>query len=77
MKWLVAHASQEGDTVCDPFCGSGTTAVACASLSRRFIGIEIEPRYFDTACRRIEQAYRQPRLFFDPAPRPEQMGLLA
>ncbi len=43
--------------------GSGTTGVACVKLGRKFIGIEIEPKYFDIACRRIEQAYKQPRLF--------------
>ena len=46
-------------TVLDPFMGSGTTGVACAQLGRKFIGIEIEPKYFDIACRRIEDAYRQ------------------
>lgn len=46
-------------TVLDPFMGSGTTGVACAQLGRKFIGIEIEPKYFDIACRRIENAYRQ------------------
>lgn len=47
-------------TVCDPFMGSGTTGVACARDGRQFIGIEREPKYFDIACRRIEEAYRQP-----------------
>ena len=49
----------------DPFMGSGTTGVACANLGRKFIGIEIEPKYFDIACKRIERVYRQPRLFDD------------
>lgn len=49
--------------VLDPFMGSGTTGVACANLGRPFIGIEIEPRYFDIACRRIDAASRQHRLF--------------
>lgn len=58
-----------GETILDPFMGSGTTGVACARLGRRFIGIEIEPRYFDIACRRIEQAQRQRDLFVHvPAP---------
>jgi site-specific DNA-methyltransferase (adenine-specific) len=52
--------------VCDPFMGSGTTGVACARLGRRFIGIEIEPKYFDIACRRIEEAQRQADLFHKP-----------
>jgi len=55
--------------VLDPFMGSGTTGVACAQLGRKFIGIEIEPKYFDIACRRIEQAYAQGKLFSEP-PRP-------
>lgn len=49
--------------VFDPFMGSGTTGVACANLGRKFIGIEIERKYFDIACERIEAAYAQGRLF--------------
>jgi DNA modification methylase len=45
--------------ICDPFMGSGTTGIACMNLGRRFIGIEIDPRYFEIACRRIEQAQKQ------------------
>ena len=52
-----------GNTILDPFMGSGTTGVACANLGRKFIGIEIEPKYFDIACSRIDAAYRQGRLF--------------
>lgn len=63
-------------TILDPFMGSGTTGVACAKLGRKFIGIEIEPKYFDIACKRIDEAYRQPRLFKDEAPRPKQEALL-
>lgn len=58
--------------VFDPFMGSGTTGVACVLHDRAFIGIEREPAYFDIACRRIEEAYRQPRLFNEPAPKPVQ-----
>lgn len=47
----------------DPFMGSGTTGVACANLGRKFIGIEIERKYFDIACERIEATYAQGRLF--------------
>jgi site-specific DNA-methyltransferase (adenine-specific)/modification methylase len=50
-------------TVLDPFMGSGTTGVACMNLGRKFIGIEIEPKYFDIACERIENAQRQQRMF--------------
>ena len=81
-KWLplMQHLVQSlvaPDAVClDPFMGSGTTGVACAQLGRKFIGIEIDRRYFDIACKRIEQAYAQGRLF-EPqaAPQPEQLGM--
>ena len=52
-----------GDSILDPFMGSGTTGVACANLGRKFIGIEIERRYFDIACERIAAAQSQGRLF--------------
>ena len=55
-----------GDLVCDPFMGSGTTGVACAKQGRRFIGIEIDERYFEIACRRIEDAQRQADMFIAP-----------
>jgi len=63
-------------TILDPFMGSGTTGVACVKLDRAFIGIEREPSYFDIACRRIEEAYRQPRLFTEPPQKPEQLSML-
>ncbi len=64
MQWMINRVSMNaGDIVLDPFMGSGTTGVACVKLNRKFIGIEIEPTYFDIACKRIEEAYRQPRLF--------------
>jgi site-specific DNA-methyltransferase (adenine-specific) len=50
-------------SVLDPFMGSGTTGVACARAGRRFLGIELEPRYFDIACRRIEAASKEPDMF--------------
>ena len=49
--------------ILDPFMGSGTTGVACAQLGRSFCGIEIEPKYFDIACERITNAYRQKPMF--------------
>ncbi len=57
--WLANWCSDLGETVCDPFMGSGTTGVACAKLGRPFIGIEIETRWFDLACERIDDAQRQ------------------
>lgn len=76
MMDLVSLYSDAGQTVLDPFMGSGTTGVACAKLGRKFVGIEMEPRFFDLSCRRIEAAYRQADLFV-PAPkaRPVQGGL--
>jgi site-specific DNA-methyltransferase (adenine-specific) len=73
MAWCVAKTK---GTILDPFMGSGTTGVACAKLGRKFIGIEIEPRYFDIACRRIEEAYKQPRLFAEPAAKPVQEAMV-
>jgi DNA modification methylase len=63
-------------TVLDPFMGSGTTGVACAKLGRKFIGIEIEPKYFDIACRRIEKAYAQPDMFIERPAAPKQEALI-
>ena len=63
MRWAVDLGSRRGDVVLDPFMGSGTTGVACANLGRKFIGIEIERKYFDIACERIDNAYRQKRMF--------------
>lgn len=61
MVWCIDWAGE--GSVIDPFMGSGTTGVACANLGRAFIGIEREPKYFDIACRRIEDAQRQVRMF--------------
>jgi len=59
MRWCLSHVP-DAKVICDPFMGSGTTGVACARDGRSFIGIEREPKYFEIACRRIEEAYRQP-----------------
>lgn len=72
MAELIADFTNAGDLVVDPFMGSGTTGVACAQAGRRFIGIERDPAYFEVACERIREAYRQPRLFDDAAPKPTQ-----
>lgn len=66
MRWCLEQIPDAG-VILDPFMGSGTTGVACAHEGRRFIGIEREPAYFDIACRRIAEAYAQPRLF-EPSP---------
>jgi DNA modification methylase len=49
--------------ILDPFMGSGTTGVASVQMGRKFIGIEREPKYFDIACKRIEDAQRQGDMF--------------
>jgi site-specific DNA-methyltransferase (adenine-specific) len=62
MEWCI-DLVKKNDTVADPFMGSGTTGVACANMGKTFYGIEREPKYFDIACKRIEAAYAQGRLF--------------
>ena len=74
MNWAISLGSRNGETILDPFMGSGTTGVAAMQLGRKFIGIEIEPKYFDIACERIENAQRQQTLF-EPARKPEQLTI--
>ncbi|MEN8764134.1 MAG: DNA methyltransferase [Thiogranum sp.] len=69
MESLVLDFTDAGELICDSFMGSGTTGVACMNQGRRFIGIEIEPRFFDIACERIENAQRQGTLFAPDEPR--------
>lgn len=66
MKWCLGFLP-ETDTILDPFMGSGTTGVAAVQMQRQFIGIEREPKYFDIACKRIEDAQRQGSLFGEQA----------
>lgn len=56
-RWLVNWWSVKGESVCDPFMGSGTTGEACIALGRKFIGCEVNEQYFDIACRRLERAW--------------------
>lgn len=74
MADLVSLYTNPGDLVLDPFMGSGTTGVACLKLGRRFVGIERDPKFFDLACERIEQAAAQPDLF-TPQPKARQESL--
>lgn len=71
IQWSAPHA----ETILDPFMGSGTTGVACAKLGRKFIGIELEPKYFDIACDRIQKAYDEPDLFIEPPKKAEQLDI--
>lgn len=75
MQLILHDYTRPGDVVCDPFMGAGTTGVACVSEARKFVGIEIDPGCFDIACRRIEQANKQPRLFVEPPPKPVQSNM--
>jgi site-specific DNA-methyltransferase (adenine-specific) len=63
MREWCGDFTDPGECILDPFMGSGTTGVACMQLGRKFIGIEIEPKYFDIACERIDNAQRQTKLF--------------
>jgi DNA modification methylase len=65
MAWCIGHLPDDALTILDPFMGSGTTGVACVQLGRKFIGIELEPKYFDIACKRISDELKRPRLPID------------
>jgi site-specific DNA-methyltransferase (adenine-specific)/modification methylase len=73
MKWCIEQVGQPV-TVLDPFMGSGTTGVAAIQMGRKFIGIEREPKYFDIACKRIEQASKQVDMFIEK-PKQEQEAM--
>jgi site-specific DNA-methyltransferase (adenine-specific) len=75
MERLIKPYTDRESTVLDPFMGSGTTGVACAKMGRKFIGIEMEPKYFEIACKRIEDAYKQPDMFVEPPKKVEQEKL--
>ena len=62
-EWCINYLPTPTSSVLDCYMGSGSVGVACANLGRKFIGIEIEPKYFDIACERIDNAYRQQRMF--------------
>lgn len=74
IQWCIEQVSP-ATTILDPFMGSGTTGVAAVKLGRKFIGIEIEPKYFDIACRRISEALGQPDMFIEK-PKPIVQGAL-
>lgn len=74
MKWVITLCPKS-ESILDPFMGSGTTGVAAIQMGRKFIGIEREPKYFDIACKRIEQATKQVDMFVEQV-KAEQIALI-
>lgn len=75
MRWCLGFLP-DAKTILDPFMGSGTTLVACQRMGRHGTGIEIDPDYFEIACRRVDEAARQPDLLIpETQPKPEQLGM--
>lgn len=77
MAELLADFTNPGDTILDPFMGSGTTGVACAKMGRSFIGIEKDPRYFDAACERITKAGLQSDMFAERSKKVRSLDMFA
>ena len=76
MEWCLGFLP-DAKTILDPFMGSGTTLVACQRLGRHGTGIELDPEYFDIACRRVDEAARQPDLLIpETRPAPVQESFL-
>lgn len=76
MVQMVQRYSEADATILDPFLGSGTTLVACQKLGRAGTGIEIDPDYFDIACKRVDEATRQPDMFVTPTQAPATQEVL-
>ena len=79
MEWVISEATKPGETVVDLFMGSGSTGVACINTGRKFIGMELDPGYFEVAKRRIEDAQAQARLSWNtraPILSTEEMEML-
>ena len=76
MMWAIDLATMSNELVLDPFMGSGTTGVAAIKQGRQFVGIEINPRYFDIACRLVDDAAKQPDMFVERPVKSVQMSFL-
>lgn len=74
-EFIISNWVPEEETILDPFMGSGTTGVAAVNLGRKFVGIEIDPGYYDLAKRRISEELSKPRLPFDEPAKPKQEAL--
>jgi site-specific DNA-methyltransferase (adenine-specific) len=72
----IRNSSDAGGLVLDPFMGEGPTGVAAVRLGRKFIGVELDPDYFNAACLRIAAAYAQPDMFVEAQAKPEQLNML-
>lgn len=75
MMWCLDFLP-DARVILDPYMGSGSTGVACVRSGRAFVGVEIDATYFDTACRRIREAYAQPDIFIEAAKPAEQLSIL-
>ncbi|WP_165899757.1 DNA-methyltransferase [Borborobacter arsenicus] len=75
MGTYIGNSTWPGETILDPFMGSGTTGVACARMGRKFSGIELDERYFDIACERIAKAYAQGDMFVERPKKVKAAGL--
>lgn len=75
MAEYIINSSQRGQTVLDPFMGSGTTGVAAVQTGRKFVGIDLDPQWFDLACERVRAAYDHPDLYSEHV-EGEQLSLL-
>ncbi|MDG4895577.1 DNA methyltransferase [Mesorhizobium sp. WSM4976] len=76
MEWVLQETTKPGESVLDPYMGSGSTGIACLKLGRKFTGIEIDAGYFEIACDRIRKAHAPPDMFADRPPEPRQETLL-
>ena len=76
MMELLKDFTNPGETILDPFMGSGTTGVACAKMGRKFIGVELDAKYFDVACERIQKAYDQADMFVPAVAKPSKPASL-
>ncbi|MFA5165441.1 MAG: DNA methyltransferase, partial [Candidatus Omnitrophota bacterium] len=74
-RWLLSLYAKPGDRILDTHMGSGSSVVACAEHGYTITAVEINKGYFSAACRRIADAYKQPRLFEDEKPQPKPQGL--